>query len=539
MQDSTVQFNGKKYCLHKMEQGETLYQLSRKYKVAFSSIRQGNPDKGDEVGLGEIVRIPCTYIAPIKETVVEEIQLEEIQLIEIQTGVPGQVEDTTIQLPSGYFWHEVQQGETVYSLLKKHNTTKYQFFKDNKLVAKEGLKTGQRVFFFKKEPVVIDSLFNPIKSFSTNIDSLSLADTTVFRIGFLLPFNLEQNKSRIKKVKSGKEVEILNQTKFFLEFLQGAKFALDSLKNKGLNIQVFVFDTKSDTSHIATLINKEEFKKLDMIIGPAFGHNFEYLAKKINGRATYLVSPYGKKMSILSGNPKVIKLRSSLGSRVKVLADFLYNNYKNDNIILSHEGAGDLLLIEKLQMEILALSLLNDSVMMASPSVVKGVFEPVVKLDAQQKNIVVSMNTKESFSTKLVVKMQNNHKDFEIVLIGMEEWKSYKNIEVRYWESLSMHLVGNLDFRYLGVKNGHFFKSYYKVHYTEPSYHAVLANELLLNILGDIKGSKYSHSQITGKLISGEISNYQFKYTGSQTGVDNKSVSVFKYEDFKFVSVHN
>ena len=62
LQDTTVVFNGKEYVLHKMEQGETLYQLSRKYRVSFSSVKEGNPDKGDEIGLSDLVRIPSTYI---------------------------------------------------------------------------------------------------------------------------------------------------------------------------------------------------------------------------------------------------------------------------------------------------------------------------------------------------------------------------------------------------------------------------------------------------------------------------------------------
>jgi len=515
-----------------MEQGETLYQLSRKYKVAFSSIKQGNPDKGDEVSLNELVRIPCTYIAPVKDTLTTGV--ETTSSVTVEKG------ELQTELPVGYFWHEVQQGETVYSLIKKYKTTEEKFYKDNSSVTKEGLKTGKKVKFFKKEIVKEEpSLVKVIKSLITKIDSISLPDTSAFRVGLLLPFNLDQNKVKMEKVKEGKEVAIMNQTRFFVEFLQGAKFALDSLKNKGHNIQVFVFDTKSDTNHISTLINKEDFKKLDMIIGPAYGHNFEYLANKINGRATYLVSPYGKKMSILSHSPKVVKYRSSVESRVKVLSEFLYRNHKDDNIIITHEGAEDLLFAERLQREVLAMSLLKDSVVMTSPTVVKGVFEPVEKLLVQRKNIVVSINTKESFATNLVVKMQSKHKDFEIMVVGMEEWKSYKNIEVRYWESLSMHVVGNLDFRYLGVNNEAYFKSYYEMYSTEPSYHAVLGNELVLNLLGNLENNKYSHSQIAGKYIEGEISNYHFKFTGDQTGIDNRAAAVYKYEDYKFVPISN
>jgi len=527
--DSTTTFNGEQFCLHKLEQGETLYQLCGKYNVSFSSVREANPDKGDSLDLGEIVRIPCDISTSVKVDAI------------VQSDIPA-AEESPIELAPGYLLHDVQQGETEYSLIIKYNTTKKRFYKDNPSVVVTGLKTGQKVLFYDESIIVaanLEGINKVVQSFASKIDAASMADSNVFRVGLLLPFNLEQNRKRMQDVEAGKEVEIMNQTKYFLEFVQGAKFAIDSIKNKGTNVQVFVFDSKSDTSHIATIMNGVEFKSLDMVFGPAFGHNFEYVAKKLNGTGIYLVSPYGKKMSVIAHNPKVIKCRSSVVSRVGHLAEFLYYHHKSDNIILTYENDDDLHLVQKVQATILGLSSLQDTTVIDSPAIVKGVYEPVGKLNASRKNIVVSMNTTESFATKLVVKMQNKHKDFEIILVGMEEWKSYKNIEVRYWESLSMHLVGNLDFRYLGVKNESFFKSYFTVNHTEPSYHAVLGYELVLNLLGKVENNTFIPGQLTGKLIEGEISKYMFRNTGDDTGINNTSATVYKYQGFKFVPAKN
>ena len=605
IQDSTVQFAGKGYCLHKMEQGETLYQLSKKYKVAFSLIKEANPEKGDSIALGELVRIPCNYI--LSSNSEESSKNLEEKTVDLEGNIGRQssivaiagheeeiekrfekAQDKNLQstkemlaeqdrgssaedsLLMGYFWYEVKQGETVYTLLKKHHTNEEQFYQDNPEVKTAGLKTGSKVLFYKRsksskhisnEETVVTSkpkdeshgkeypknkkikddkslLYNLLRSLGSAADSMSMRDSNVFRIGFLLPFNLEQNKEAMDAMDEGQEISVMKQTRFFLEFLQGATFAIDSLKNKGLNVQVFVYDSKSDTNHIASLFNKAEFSMLDMIFGPAYGHNFEFLAKKMKGKSTYLVSPYGKKMSIIAHNPRVVKCRSSLESRISPLASFLYSKHKNDSIILNHEGANDLMLVQILQAEIMALSLLYDSVIMPIPIITKGVFEPLEKLSEQSKNVVVSLNTKESFATKLVVKLQAKHKDYDVMLVGMEEWKSYKNIEVRYWEALHMHVVGNLDFRYTSIKNEGFFESYFKVYYSEPSYHAVLAYELLVNLLGNVKNNEFNHTQVAGKLMEGDISTYQFKFAGSQTGVDNKSATVYSYKDFKFVPIH-
>ena len=562
IQDTLVQFNGQEFCIHKIQQGETLFQLSRTYKMPYSLLKAGNPEVGDAIALGTLIRIPCKYIGKStgeKELDKSELGKKEVGKTELKNqptkkeepkqGIRARIDEIVRQakrdsikraqenLPKGYQWHLVQAGETMYSLSKRYDITELDILLANPLVAKEGLKAG--------ESIKIKQLAAEVQQSSTaielsespelieSVDSL-LKIQSVFRIGLLLPFEFDENAQHIANLKEEDELTILNKTNFFIDFYQGFSLALDSLTKLGHSFQTFVYDSKSDTNAISKILKRKEIDSLDLIVGPGFSKNFVYTARQLREKPIHLLSPYGSGKEIIEGNPKVIKIRGSRESRVKALANHLYKYNHEDNLVFVHQTEKEKVLLEKLQQELLSLSLLKDSVMMKTPKIVKGIYEPLSQLNREFSNIVVSLSTDESFSTKLVAKMQSRHKDYEITLIGMEEWKNYKNIEITHWEALGIHLVGNLDYRYVGVKDSAFFKNYFKEFHTEPSYHALLAYESLLNTLCHLQGNNYQHSQIVGEHRAGDLGAYRFKYTAGNWGLENKAAAVYKYENFSF-----
>ncbi len=50
--------NGQTYVLHKVESGQTLYAVMRKYKTTIKAIKDANPGMKDNLATGQIVRVP-------------------------------------------------------------------------------------------------------------------------------------------------------------------------------------------------------------------------------------------------------------------------------------------------------------------------------------------------------------------------------------------------------------------------------------------------------------------------------------------------
>ena len=55
---SLVECNGKKYVLHKVEKGQTLYAISKLYNITVNDIVVANPDAIDGIKAGQELRIP-------------------------------------------------------------------------------------------------------------------------------------------------------------------------------------------------------------------------------------------------------------------------------------------------------------------------------------------------------------------------------------------------------------------------------------------------------------------------------------------------
>ena len=88
-------------------------------------------------------------------------------------------------------------------------------------------------------------------------------DRTNFNVAVVLPFMAQSEAS--------------NLTNPMLDFLEGIQLALEDLEQRGLNIKVNVYDSRKDHKTVASLLMKNEFKEMDLIIGPVFEKNLELL----------------------------------------------------------------------------------------------------------------------------------------------------------------------------------------------------------------------------------------------------------------------
>jgi LysM repeat protein len=86
--------DGKLFILHRIEANETLYSLSRKYKVSVDEIKKYNPDAAQGIKLGQILKVPSAIPVTNASTTVEPLKT-----------------------------HTVQAGESLYGIAKKHNVS--------------------------------------------------------------------------------------------------------------------------------------------------------------------------------------------------------------------------------------------------------------------------------------------------------------------------------------------------------------------------------------------------------------------------------
>ncbi len=117
--------DSKVFVLHKADPKETLYSISRKYKVTVDEITKNNPELSAGLKVGQIIRIPykgsvATVSSPAKTSVSASTS----------SGGPGGT-------------HTVEPKETLYSLSRKYNVTIDEIRKANPGLT--DLKVGQTI----------------------------------------------------------------------------------------------------------------------------------------------------------------------------------------------------------------------------------------------------------------------------------------------------------------------------------------------------------------------------------------------------------
>ncbi|MCK4700134.1 MAG: LysM peptidoglycan-binding domain-containing protein, partial [Bacteroidales bacterium] len=91
-----ILLEGKPYYIHVVKKGQTLYSISKVYKVSQKEISRENPTVAFGLRPGQALKIP---IYPEK----------------LEPKMPGETED--------FIFHEIESGQTVYFIAKKFDTT--------------------------------------------------------------------------------------------------------------------------------------------------------------------------------------------------------------------------------------------------------------------------------------------------------------------------------------------------------------------------------------------------------------------------------
>ncbi len=256
---------------HTVEKGQTLYALSRIYKVSVGDIVAANPtmNKESKLALGQVVMIPVQK-----------------------------------QAPSKYSFHTVKKGDTLYSLAKLYNTYEDVIYKLNPGLNSTTLQIDQVIRIpkqdihetSKEEKMIMLSnerreqmavlkaqdeaarrLEEARKQMATPMPNNHL------KVGVMLPFML----------KDGQYKSLLGQR--MREYYEGLLLAVDSLRTEGMSIELHTYDTGGKDKLIDDLLVKPEIRDLDVLFGPYYTNHIDMAADYTQARHITMVVPFSSK----------------------------------------------------------------------------------------------------------------------------------------------------------------------------------------------------------------------------------------------------
>ena len=115
--------DGKVFVLHQVDSKETLYSISKKYSSKVEDIKTANPEIGDGIKIGQIIRVPYKGIVQ---------------------NLPGTQTSTDTKPAQTGKIHKVEAKETLYGIAKKYNVSVDDIKKANPELT-DGLKTGMEI----------------------------------------------------------------------------------------------------------------------------------------------------------------------------------------------------------------------------------------------------------------------------------------------------------------------------------------------------------------------------------------------------------
>jgi LysM repeat protein/ABC-type branched-subunit amino acid transport system substrate-binding protein len=507
--NTVVQKGARTFMQHKVEKGQTLYAISKKYEVEVKAIEEANDGLKEGLKLDELILIP---------------------------------------LKSNSIIHTVEKGQTLYSICKLYNANKEAVMKDNSL-SDEALKLGQRLKIVFRKTAAKGELKPeklPINTSSTDVNptqinqlkqevketqiQMSADDKLV--IALLLPLYLDKNFPELEESKTNEEAEekitpVYSKSSSGLEFYEGVKMACDSFAN-GKNIEVITLDCESDTDKVKQLLLKPELRRADVIIGPFNSNYAPFVAEYCLKYKKIYITPFGQVGKILLNNEYACKISSSPSTQMEHIATYISDEYKKCNYIIVHNGLKkEKNLVDAFKIKYA--TLIKDSIKEVLYKDLKfaGLKQ---RLSNSKTNVIVVCSNDQAFVTDFFNKLNSVKDDYKFVIFGTEQWQEYENLEVDVLENFKVHFPSNYFIDYEDTLTKIFIAKYRSEYYAEPGRAAFLGFDLTHYILKNATDDLQPQNLFTDKFKALQIV-FDFEKTSHESGYENHYSPIFTFEN--------
>lgn len=147
---------GKIFIIHKVNQGQTMFAVVRRYGTTIHALREANPGMSDQIQFGQTIRVPYTPKSSGKDTKKEESKTAESKPAEAPKKVApspapviGPPASTTAVAVAPNGIHKVEAGQTLYRVAVKYGVLMADIRKWNNLTD-DNLKDGQELIVSEK-----------------------------------------------------------------------------------------------------------------------------------------------------------------------------------------------------------------------------------------------------------------------------------------------------------------------------------------------------------------------------------------------------
>lgn len=521
MKTTTVAIDTNKYMYHKIQKGETVYAITKKYNIDDKIINTLNPSISKGIKEGEYL-----IVGEKKKIVSNSV--------------------TTVTVLGDTILYTVNQGETLYGLTVKFNVLQSQIIASNPL-AKDGIKQGQLLKIPQKKSVTtinvvkIQVVTTSLNTFSsTNNDTIvfNKPKKTSYNIGLLLPFKLaELELINIDELARAKASFPATQA-LAMDFYTGFKKAVDSLSSKDFDVSLSLFDIdEKDSLKIEALCKSYDFKKLDAVFGPLYSTEFKLVSSRAKALSIPVVSPLTQQNKILYNNALVSKINPSQYTLIEGLADYCSDSLmSSSNIMIVNTVPKDLPYLKSFKAEYNDNLILKGKTLKDTIKVVKGIAGVKAAYVEGKKNVVVVLTNNHVYLQDFITQLASFSEKKDIMLVGFNSVTSIDNLDQGYLNKLQFHFATANHVDYENPATRQLARQYQDVFSTDPSDYYFQGFDIATYYLSNLKNQGPAFFLNLDKLPGKGLStDFKFYRPDTYTGFENQALSIYKYLDFKLV----
>lgn len=270
----------KKYVTYEVKsRKETLYGISKQFGVSINEIIEANPYAQDGIKKGDILQIPV-------------------------------VEENIPKTSGSDILHIVKPKETIYGISKQYNITKEDLLRANPKL-ENGLMIGDTILITSSSP----------QPTTTPTDNNAIVQKATYRIAYMLPFSAEEDK---------------NSTNIdrFIEFYRGSLLAMEKIKEQGISLEVYTFDTQLGTTKINDILKNGIPKTVDMIIGPAYPEQVAIVADYAKKNNVIQIVPFTSQISNSDRFALQYQFNPSSADLDKAIINNILDKHRTDNVFI-------------------------------------------------------------------------------------------------------------------------------------------------------------------------------------------------------------
>lgn len=341
---------------------------------------------------------------------------------------------------------------------------------------------------------------------------------------------------------------------FVITLYQGIKAAVATLRDQGIKINLFAYDTKKDPETTAALLAQKEIKRMDLIIGPLYAATVPLVTDFARRHRINLFNPLSENADVVGDNPFAFLFKPSLETQARKAAEFTLQNAPEEISVGIFYGtsAADAIQAQTYKQHIERSTGKEVALMLPIAQEEAQYFLYKLRLAEEkadgkkeeqaaenEENVLLSLAslTHVYIASKDVLIATNVLSALEMLnstpwIIGHATWLAQEALTLDQLQRLRLFLVApdHIDYQGKGIHD--FRRHFYDLFAQYPSYYACTGYDMML-FLGHMldQHGVYFQKHWQGQPYPGAI------FTGVAYGThhDNQQVPIVRFQKDRFV----